>query len=86
MWKKSTYDNHLGGLEDETFVGSSGAATRPLPEAETEITEHFSIRKRSRFHFINITYHYIYIKNFSIVYKYHSRDKTYLFSESRSKF
>lgn len=55
--RKSTYDNHLGGLEDETFVGSSGTATRPLPEAETKITNIFRLRK-NRFLYINITYLY----------------------------
>ena len=33
---KSTYDDHLGGLENEALVGSPRAATRPLPKAATE--------------------------------------------------
>jgi len=33
--KRFTHDNHLGGLEDEAFVGSPGTAARPLPEAAT---------------------------------------------------
>lgn len=46
--QRSTHDNHLGGLEDEAFVGSPGAATRPLPEAATAIKAHFSIKKIDR--------------------------------------
>lgn len=33
---QSTYDNHLRGLENETFVRSPGTAARLLSEAATE--------------------------------------------------
>ena len=36
LFWKNTYDDHLGGLENEALVGSPGAATRPLPKAATE--------------------------------------------------
>lgn len=42
----STHHDHLGGLEDEAFVGSPGAATRPLAKAAEQKMTWFKIRSR----------------------------------------
>lgn len=50
----STHHDHLGGLEDEAFVGSPRAATRPLAEAATEnhvVQNPFSTKSRETFFF-----------------------------------
>lgn len=45
LLSSTTHHDHLGGLEDEAFVGSPGAATRPLAKAAQQKITWLKIHK-----------------------------------------
>jgi len=46
--KATTYHNHLGWLQNETFIGPTGTASCPLPEAETKETRNSLTKYKQR--------------------------------------